>query len=229
MASSSDSRASHVIITKVEPPNDGQGDFEYVSRADRERALIQRVGLGDPAAFELLIGPYRKRLQSTISRIVRNSHDAEDVAQQCLLQVFTKLDQFRGHSQFSTWMTRIAINESLGHLRKKRVVLLSIDIAPGADDQVFLMNIPDTNLTPEESYSAVEVAECIKLQIDGLPCAMKSAFELLYMEDLTMEQTAGILGITTAAAKSRALRARRHLRERLDRSLLKEGPRQKYC
>jgi RNA polymerase sigma-70 factor (ECF subfamily) len=130
------------------------------------------------------------------------------------LQIFAKIDQFRGQAQFSTWITRIAINHSLMHLRKIRRPLISIDAPLGDDDGApFAMDLPHSGPTPEEAYSAIESAEFLRRQIDRLPKSGRSVFEKLYLEHLSMKQTAEILGISVAATKSRALRARRDLRK----------------
>jgi RNA polymerase sigma-70 factor (ECF subfamily) len=208
-----DYKICDAVATECEPPICAQEHLEYQLQSGHETALIRRVQLGDSTAFDSLVRPHRRRLESTVFKIVRNSHDVEDIVQQCLLQIFAKLNQFRGHSQFSTWITRIAINQSLMYLRKARRPLISIDPPLGDDDQPFSMELPDSGLTPEEAYISIESAKLIGKLIDGLPESRKSVFEKLYLEHLSMDQTARTLGITLAAAKSRAIRARRDIRK----------------
>ncbi|WP_158792050.1 sigma-70 family RNA polymerase sigma factor [Granulicella sp. L60] len=212
MTNSSACKVRSVVVTALQSSIGARESLERQSRAEYELSLISRVQLGDAAAFDLLIRPHRRRLEATVLKIVRNAQDAEDVVQQCLLKIFAKLDQFRGHSQFSTWITRIGINQSLMFLRKSRRHLISIDSHSGEDEQLYSMELRDPGLTPEETCIAIELADLIRNQIDRLPESGKSVFVKLYLEHLSMDQTAQVLGISVAAAKSRALRARRDIR-----------------
>jgi RNA polymerase sigma-70 factor (ECF subfamily) len=177
-----------------------------------EHALIEQIHLGDSIAFELLIRPHRRRLEQTVYRIVRNTHDAEDIVQQCLLKIFVKLHQFQGKSQFSTWITRIAINQSLMHLRNGRRVFTQGDLPSDNERAAQSLDLPDPCPTPEENYIATEIADMVRTHIDKLPESKRIVLEKLYLEELSLEETAQTLGISVSAAKSRALRARTELR-----------------
>ncbi|WP_263357664.1 sigma-70 family RNA polymerase sigma factor [Acidicapsa ligni] len=200
-------------VTALDSTIGAIGEFEHQAEVGPEFALIRRVRLGDPRAFELLLEPHKKRLERTVFQIVRNSHDVEDIVQQCSLKIFTKLEQFQGRSQFSTWITRIAINQSLMHLRKTKTQPILIE-GPMRDEGSHTFPDPtDSSFTPEEAYLSTELVHLLWKHIDRLPESRRIVLRKLYGEELSMEQTARILGITLAAAKSRALRARRDLRK----------------
>lgn len=199
----------------IEVPITSREDNTCQSRKVREIELIRRAQSGDSSSFEALFEPHMEKLRRTVGQIVRNTHDTEDIIQQCMLQVFTKLGQFRGDSQFSTWLCRIAINISLMHLRKNRTVLVPIDTTSRSEDQFLVIDIPDPNSNPEEVCSARETKGLLRDCIDRLPRITKSVVKMLYLNDLSMEETGTLLGLSTAATKSRALRARKQLQSQM--------------
>lgn len=194
---------------------DCEASEQSKSREEYERSLIRRVQSGEATAFDPLVGPYLESIRGTVWAIVRNHHDAEDIVQQCMLRVFVKLDQFRGESQFSTWMTRIAINQSLMHLRKNRTVVVSIDAPTRSRDEAFTFEVPDPARSPEDTYSLHESKELLRKHIELLSPNLRSVVQMLYLNELSLKETATLLGSSRTAIKSRATRARKELKLRL--------------
>ena len=180
-----------------------------------DNLLVERARQGDLDAFELLIEPYLEKLFKSIWKITRNREDAEDSMQETLLKAFTHLDQFRGASRFSTWLITIGVNQALMSLRTRRKNVISIDANEPTSTAPPSSYLPEPRLNPEQQYRNTEWAEVLDRIIDTLPSPFRTVFELRYVHELSNEQAAMALGISIAAVKTRALRARRHIGRRL--------------
>ncbi len=174
---------------------------------------VQRARLGDTAAFERLMKDNFQRVYRTALRIVGDPSDAEDIAQETFLRAYRCLGQFKGKSKFSTWLTRIAVNQSLMHLRKNRNRrgLLPLD----TEDGTLELELPDHRPTPEQACGSSELHWKISRAVSRLPASLRLAFEVRHFHELTTEETAIALRISVPAAKSRVLRACKIIRERL--------------
>lgn len=184
-------------------------------RYDNDRILVERAQQGDLEAFGLLIEPYLEKLFKSIWRITKNREDAEDSLQEALLKAFTHIDQFRGASRFSTWLITIGVNQALMSLRSQRRTIISLDAGDRSTDTPPSLFLPETRLNPEQQYRNNEWGEMLGKVIDTLPTSFRAVFELRYIHELSNEQAATALGISIAAVKTRALRARRHIGRRL--------------
>jgi RNA polymerase sigma-70 factor, ECF subfamily len=183
-----------------------------VSRLD----LAERAKRGDRRAFELLVAPYQQKLFRVIFRITRNQEDAEDATQEALLRAYTHLPQFQGNSQFSTWLISIGVNQALMCLRgKKRQRMISVDQNFMGEEDSISFDLPESRPNPEQQYQNQELAGALLRAIQSLPATLRSAFILCYVRELSYEEAARTLGISLPAVKSRSLRARRRLFERL--------------
>jgi RNA polymerase sigma-70 factor (ECF subfamily) len=175
--------------------------------------LVLAAKDGDDNAFVELRDRHSPRIVSTAYRITRNWEDAEDALQDTFLKAFTHLNRFEGRSSFSTWVTKIAINMSLMILRKKRANKeLSIDASGDdfiSDDR---WELRDRRETPERRYVRNERAELLRKAIGRLDPILRSALELQQAQDYSIQEIGDSLGISSAAAKSRLLRARVRLR-----------------
>ena len=190
-------------------------DRKVIAENAHDAALIRRAKRGDRHAFEVLTKPYLNRLFNTILGITRNHEDAEDCLQEALLRAFTRIEQFKGASRFSTWLFRIGVNQALMHLRSKRRSFLLLD---NTDDDAFRSFDPeDTRPNPELQYQAAELSMTIEKMIRVMPPVFQPVFEMRYLQELSNEEAAVALDLSTPAIKTRAFRARRHLRERLER------------
>jgi RNA polymerase sigma-70 factor (ECF subfamily) len=180
-------------------------------RAWSEEQLIRATKSGRRAPFGELCERHMKQVLRVAHRIVRNREDAEDVAQDCLLNAFVHLKDFDGRSTFATWLTRIAINAALMKLRKNRgaqeipIEEPNRSSEPAAQRE-FQYHAPD----PEESCSLRERERIVKLAISGLARPARNIVELRLREH-SIRETAQILGISTAAVKARMFHAKAEL------------------
>ncbi|HUZ04424.1 MAG TPA: sigma-70 family RNA polymerase sigma factor [Acidobacteriaceae bacterium] len=180
--------------------------------------LVERVKKGDLAAFEQLMKQYDRQIFRIAQHITQNREDAEDIVQDTFLKAFTKLEQFQGNSKFYTWLVRIAVNESLMRLRKRRSSkTVSMDEDVQTEEGSIPRDFADWTPNPEQQYSQSELADILRKTVQGLPPGFRSVFALRDIDGLSTEETADALGLSIPAVKSRLLRARLQLRERLSR------------
>jgi RNA polymerase sigma-70 factor (ECF subfamily) len=188
-------------------------------------ALVERVRAGDVAAYDTLVRKYERQIFRIAQHITQNREDAEDVMQDAFLKAYEKLDQFQGNSKFYTWLVRIAVNESLMRLRKRRTgKLVSMDEDVQTDEGSVPRDFADWAPNPEQNYTQAELAEILRKTIQGLPQGFRVVFVLRDVEGLSTEETAETLGLSVPAVKSRLLRARLQLRERLTRYFGRKTP-----
>ncbi len=180
--------------------------------------LVEQARAGDSGAFEQLVMQYERQIFRTALHITQNREDAEDITQDVFFKAFQKLNQFQGNSKFSTWLVRIAVNESLMRLRKRRSSkTVSIDQDVETDGGSIPRDFAEWRPNPEQNYSQAQLAEILRRTIAGLPPGFRTVFTLRDIENLSTEETAAALGLSVPAVKSRLLRARLQLRERLSR------------
>ena len=181
-------------------------------------ALVTSARSGDVQAFETLVSKYDRQIFRIAQHITQNREDAQDVVQDAFLKAYEKLDQFQGNSKFYTWLVRIAVNESLMRLRKRRTgKMVSIDDDIETEEGSVPRDLADWAPDPEQNYTQSELHKILEKTIKGLPPGFKVVFELRDVQGLSTEDTAEALGLSIPAVKSRLLRARLQLRERLSR------------
>jgi RNA polymerase sigma-70 factor (ECF subfamily) len=189
-----------------------------------ETALVAAAKAGDSGAFSDLIRHYDRRVFRMAKQITQNDDDAEDVLQETFLKAYTHLDDFQGNSKFYTWVVRIAVNEALMKLRKRRsdrTVPLDDPIDTGEDEVVREIAVWDQN--PEDTYSREELGTILDEAVQSLKPAYRTVFILRDIEELSIEETAETLNLSISAVKSRLLRARLQLREKLTRLFKNKG------
>ena len=186
-------------------------------------ALVQAAREGDIGAFEQLLKRYDRNVFRIANHITQNREDAEDVVQDAFLKAYQKLDQFQGNSKFYTWLVRIAVNEALMKLRKRKASkTVSIDEDVETDEGFVPREVTDWSPNPEQLYKQAELGDILEKTIQGLPSGFRTVFVLRDVEGLSTEETAEALGLSIPAVKSRLLRARLQLRERLSRHFKKK-------
>jgi RNA polymerase sigma-70 factor (ECF subfamily) len=188
-----------------------QGDAAAVNdlRAWSEEQLIAAAKTGRRAPFGELCERHIKRVSCVTRRIIRNREDAEDAAQECLLSAFVHLKDFDGRSQFATWLTRIAINAALMKLRKnRRAQEVPIDEPNPLSEPVAQREFRDGAPDPEESCSLREQKRMVVSAISGLRPRARKVVELIHLQGHSIRETAQILGISTAAVKTRMFHAK---------------------
>jgi len=189
-----------------------------------ELALVQAAKRGDDSAFEELVRRYDRNVFRIAQHITQNREDAEDVVQEAFLKAYSNLAKFQEQSKFYTWLVRIAVNEALMKLRRRkpeRTVSLDEDIK--TEDDSLPREIADWSPNPEQQYTQAELREILSKTIQGLPPGFRTVFVLRDVEGLSTEETAAALELSVPAVKSRLLRARLQLRERLGRYFQKRG------
>lgn len=148
--------------------------------------------------------------------ILRDKQDAEDEVQNALWKAYEHIGQFQQDSKFSTWLTRIVVNQCLMRLRQaRRARFFYIDEAVGEDS--LTVELPDEQPSPEETVAEAELGEVLNHEVNRIPPLLRNVFLLRDMQELPMPEVADRLGISVAAAKSRLLRARQELRNRLEK------------
>ncbi len=180
--------------------------------------LIAKVKAGDLSAFEELMRQYDRQIFRIALHITQNREDAEDIVQDTFLKAFQKLEQFQGNSKFSTWLVRIAVNESVMRLRKRKPQkTVSMDEHIQTEKGPVPRDFADWMPNPEQNCNRSELADILRRTIQGLPPGFRTVFVLRVIDGLSSEETAQALGLSVPAVKSRLLRARQQLRERLSR------------
>lgn len=183
-----------------------------------EQLLVQAAKRGEVAAFEDLVRRYDRNVFRIAQHITQNREDAEDVVQDAFLKAYENLDQFQGQSKFYTWLVRIAVNEALMKLRKRRPErMVSLDEEVKTEDDALPREVADWSPNPEQQYTQAELRDILSRTIQGLPPGFRTVFVLRDVEGLSTEETAEALDLSIPAVKSRLLRARLQLRERLSR------------
>src|SRR5919198_3065539 len=183
-----------------------------------ELTLVQAAKGGDVAAFEELVKRYDRNVFRIAQHITQNREDAEDVVQDAFLKAYQNLGQFQGQSKFYTWLVRIAVNEALMKLRRRRPErMVSLDEEVKTDEDSIPREVADWSPNPEQLYTQAELHDILAKTIQGLPPSFRTVFVLRDVEGLSTEEAAEALDLSIPAVKSRLLRARLQLRERLSR------------
>lgn len=179
-----------------------------------DQAIVQRASSGDEAAFELIMRRHNRTLFRAARGIVSDSAEAQDVVQEAYLRAFTRLDSFRAEAALGTWLTRIAVNAALDAMRSKgRIVYLEDQ---GATMETNPLTEPASpNETPDALAQRGQLRGILESAITRLPPIYRSVFILRAVEELSVEDTADSLGVSTDVVKTRFLRARSLLRDTL--------------
>jgi RNA polymerase sigma-70 factor, ECF subfamily len=184
---------------------------------DDEGALVAAAKGGDITAFETLVGRYERKIFRLAQNITQNKEDAEDVMQEAFLKSYQHLDEFQGNSRFYTWLVRIAVNQALMKLRKRRPNQVSLDEDVDTGEDTIPREVEDWGPSPEDRYEQSELGDILTTTIAELEPPFRIVFQLRDIEELSTEETAEALGLSIPAVKSRLLRARLKLRQKLNR------------
>lgn len=181
--------------------------------------LVRRVRCGDAAAHELVMRRYNRRLFRAARAIVTDDSEAEDVVQEAYVRAFLKIDQFAGPDGLGAWLTRIAVNEALGRLRRAaRVVFLEDHLNQDGTDKdraATRDNMVSSRPGPEHLAASDELGRLLEHAIDQLPDDFRAVFMLRAVEGLSVAETAESLGIRPETVKTRFHRARTQLKKAL--------------
>jgi len=172
--------------------------------------IVQRVRDGEHALFEILMRRHNQRVYRAARAVVKNESEVEDVMQQAYINAFTHLHQFEDRSEFSTWLTRIALNEAFA--RRQKMQRLESLAAHGDDGGASIEKVTSTQPDPERQAYAEELRRVLELAIDELPETYRTVFMLRDVEGLITSETGAGLGIGDEAVKTRLHRARAMIR-----------------
>jgi RNA polymerase sigma-70 factor (ECF subfamily) len=184
-----------------------------------DETLVLAAKNGNEQAFEILVQRHRRKIFVVALHFTRVREDAEDVAQQSFHKAFLHLRKFEGKSSFRTWLTRIAVNESLMWLRgSHRHLDIPIDeVSDDVGEALWRVELSDSEPDPEASYLQQEEAQVLSAAMGQLRPGLRRAIELRDIEELSTAETARRMGLSISATKSNVLRGRRKLREALKR------------
>ena len=182
-----------------------------------ELELVRKAQEGDESAFSRLVTPHLRETYHVALRITHNREDAEDVSQQTLLNAYTHLAQFHGNSRFSTWLTRIAINEALMKVRKRRSedhYMCYDDNQPEGTRAVDTLRSAEA-YHPDVLYTRAENQRVLREAIGQLRVTSQVVVWLLALQERRTKEAARVLSLSQSAVKTRLARARQQLRESL--------------
>jgi RNA polymerase sigma-70 factor (ECF subfamily) len=186
--------------------------------AQEDTALVAGAKTGNARAFELLVQRHERKIFLLAQRVTRNREDAEDVVQQSFQKAFIHLSKFEGESLFSTWLTRIAINEALMLLRRKRRSREVPISESSTEDEIALpLDLADLRLNPEDSCLRREQERILSAAVNELTPGTRKAIQLRELDERSTEETAQVMGLSVGAVKARVFHGRRKLRKTLQR------------
>ena len=186
--------------------------------AENEATLLAEAREGKPEAFTELVNRYERNIYRLALNLTGNRADAEDVLQEAFLKAYSHLDQFQGNSRFYTWLVRIAVNEGLMKLRKRRSdKSTSLDEMGETEDDAVPRQLVAWEDTPEQRYAKTELQSILSEAVESLEPTFRTVFVLRDIEDFSTQETAELLSLSIPAVKSRLLRARLKLRQRLNK------------
>jgi RNA polymerase sigma-70 factor (ECF subfamily) len=182
---------------------------------DEDARLVSRVREGDVEAFEGLVRRHNAQVYRTLIGITSSTDEAEDYTQNVFLKAFKNIGRFEGASKFSTWLTRIAINEGFECLRKRQKLVSLDESLPGEEEEFSPRQLRAWVDDPEQLYSKKEIREIVQKEMMALPTKYRVAVLLRDIQQLSNDQAAASLNLGLEAFKSRLLRGRLMLREAL--------------
>jgi RNA polymerase sigma-70 factor (ECF subfamily) len=205
---------SQMTSPKVGPV--GARPFPSQIVKDDEADLVASAKAGDISAFETLVGRYDRKIFRLTMNITQNREDAEDSMQEAFLKAYQHLPEFEGNSRFYTWLVRIAVNQALMKLRRRRPNVVSLDEEIDTGDDMMPRDVEDWGPSPEQRFQQTELSGILSRAIGELDPPFRTVFQLRDIEELSTEETAEALHLSVPAVKSRLLRARLKLREKLN-------------
>ena len=176
--------------------------------------IVRRVREGEASLFEILMRRHNQRIYRATRAVIKDEHDVEDVMQQAYINAFTHLHQFEERSQFSTWLTRIALNEAFSRRRKLHMVEPIHDLEAGSskDRDTLMDTLTSPHADPERQAYAEELHRVLEQAVDTLPETYRTVFMLRDIEGLSTSETGEGLGLGDEAVKTRLHRARAMIR-----------------
>ncbi len=182
--------------------------------------LIDESIGGDEDAFGILMGRYENSLYGLIFKMVRNHEETQDLVQEAFIKSYKALESFNKQYSFSTWLFKIASNNCIDHLRKRRLKTTSIDAPIQTEDGSLSQDLPDDSFSPEKDSLRNELFSSVNSIIDELPEKYKVVINLRHKEDQSYEEIAVALDIPIGTVKARIFRAREILKKSITKMKL---------
>lgn len=171
-----------------------------------DQEVVERVRSGEKGLYEILMRRYNQTLYRAVRSYLRDGDDVQDAMQEAYVKAYTKLDQFKGDSAFSTWLVRIGINEALQVLRKQRTMHIYTDPGQRAEG---LTQLPDTGqMNPEQRTIRDEHRRLLEQAVDRLPDDYRAVYMLREVEEMSVAEVSQVLGISESNVKVRLHRAK---------------------
>ena len=195
-----------------------------MTASDSDKELVERAKQGDLRAFDMLVLKYQRRVFRLVSRLIKNTSEVEDVAQETFIKAFRAIQQFRGDSAFYTWLYRIAVNTAKNHLfsRGKRPITLS-ELAKNEDSESYDVIDAVSNESPEGNLAGLQIAEAVNNAVGKLPEELSTAVILREMDGLSYEEIAEVMNCPIGTVRSRIFRAREAIAQELRPLLNTQG------
>lgn len=186
-----------------------------------EADLVARARRREETAVRTIIRQNNRRLFRLARSITKDDNEAEDIVQETYVRAFTRLAEFRGESSLSTWLTRIAINEAYGHLRSRRPMVdwETVEATHAAQAQIIPFPSWSSQPDPERTMAQHEINHLLERAIDALPEPFRVVLVARLVEEMSVEETADLLGLRSETVKTRLHRARLLLRSDLERQV----------
>ena len=182
-----------------------------MAESESDQVLVERAKSGDVKAFDFLVIKYQKRVIRLLSRIVRDSSEVEDIAQESFMKAYRAISKFRGDSAFYTWLYRIAVNTAKNYLfaKGRRPIAMS-DISTKNDDgeSFEILDVVSSDDSPESTLSGLQIAQAVNNAVEKLPEELSRAVTLREMEGLSYEEIAEVMNCPIGTVRSRIFRAR---------------------
>ena len=192
----------------------------HVAGPSEDAELVRRALTRDDVAFRIIMERHNRRLYRIARSILRNETEAEDVVQEAYVKAFTNLGGFRGNSSLATWLARITMNEALGRLRRERpTVDLETFGTKRIEAQIIKFPQTATSDDPERTMAQREILQLVERATDNLPEIFRIVFMARVIEGMSTEDTANVLGLEPDTVKTRLHRARRLVRDELDKQI----------
>ena len=193
---------------------------ELTPNGTTDAELVQRAIGREEAAIRLIMQANNRRLYRLARGILRNDSEAEDVVQETYVRALTHLEDFRGESSLATWLSRIAMNEALGRLRRQRPGVELSSLPPGTlEAQIIRFPNSATSEDPEKTMAQREIQRVVEHAIDELPDNFRIVFITRVIEGMNVEETAEILVLKPETVKTRLHRARSMLRANVEKKI----------
>lgn len=185
------------------------------TRKKEDQQLIKRARSGDQKAYEALLNKYKNLVYHVMIKMVRNPQEAEDLSQEAFIKAFNALASFNEEFAFSTWLMKIATNNCIDHLRKKKLKTFSIDEPLKYRDEQVKLEVPDHDPTPDSLLLSKERSAMINDAIESLPPRYRHVIILRHKEEKSYEDIAEILKLPLGTVKARIFRAREMINKKI--------------